>query len=206
MVRRCKLWPIGKTYITSFLSFLLIEQESIVKTTLTISIFGRFLDSRRPIVQERFLQYRSKGLDDIMFRASSMPSQVRSQLFILAAERIEELEREVLEQLDRLVPQCRDKPLQADQALMVGLCIRRLSLYYRRIMLRYKQFEKGPSPSSRILTPTNSKMQFRARNPQNECPEHVRHDDPTLLSSLPSRSVAISSSLAHGKSRGCAPR
>jgi len=106
-----------------------------------------------------------------MFRASSMPSQVRSQLFMLAAKRIEELEREVLEQLDGLVPQCRAKPLQADNALMVGLCIRRLSLYYRRTMLRYKQFNKGTSPSSRTFTPTNSKcdleQEIRKLNAQN---------------------------------------
>lgn len=81
-----------------------------------------------------------------MFRASSMPTRVRGQLFKFAAEKIEELEREVLTQLDDLVPDYRDKPLHADRALIVGLCIRRLSLYYRRIMLRYKQFKDGMSP------------------------------------------------------------
>jgi hypothetical protein len=69
-------------------------------------------------------------------------SHAHRQAYNLAVKTIEKLERQVLAQLDALVPLDWKR---ASKSLIVGLCIRRLSLYYRRTMLYWKAFA-GTSP------------------------------------------------------------
>jgi hypothetical protein len=58
-----------------------------------MTILGWYLDSRRPIDQAKFEYFKTKGLDDRLFRASAIPKQIRNQLFRLAVECIEEHEK-----------------------------------------------------------------------------------------------------------------
>lgn len=125
----------------------LIPQDEIARNTLLIAILGRFLDSRRHIDQDSFLEDRSGRKDDF-FRACRMPTHIRAELFKLAVKMIEELEEEVMIQLDNLVPDYRECKLHPHHRLIVGLCIRRLSLHYRSIVLRYKHSEGSKSPPS----------------------------------------------------------
>jgi hypothetical protein len=75
----------------------------------------------------------------------TLTRDAHSRLLNLIAEKTEELERQVLVQIDALVPSNRK---HASKSLVVGLCIRRLSLYYRRIMLYCKGFASTPPSCS----------------------------------------------------------
>ncbi|KAE9367967.1 hypothetical protein N431DRAFT_514601 [Stipitochalara longipes BDJ] len=71
-------------------------------------------------------------------RVESRLSQVaRSQLMLIAAKGFEATEKELFSKLDALM-----RPMGCDpqSALIVGLCLRRISLLYRVSFKRYKQF------------------------------------------------------------------
>jgi hypothetical protein len=103
---------------------------------------------------------------------------------------IEEQEREVLHELDKNVPGYNQKHEKAHEALLIGLCIRRLSLYYRRTAKRYRQFGSSKSRPSFPLFLTDF-YDRRARDTQEKCSGYVRHDGATLLSRLPYRAFSI---------------
>lgn len=130
---------------------------------MSLSILSRFLDSRRPIDQGKFEYFKKNGMNDKMFRASEMPYHIRSQLFTLAAEAIQKLEDLILQGIDSFLPARAKARVMANipNPLVLGLCARRLSLYYRRIMMRYKQFGEGTSFSLRASTSINSRPQPR---------------------------------------------
>jgi len=103
------------------------------------------LDSRRPVNQDRLQAAKDKGLspEQLRFAAALCPT-ARNQLFVQAVKGIEEIEPLVLEKIDYLAfekgrgGQMWKKELQ--DPVILGDCIRRLMLHYRRSMLRYKRF------------------------------------------------------------------
>ena len=116
---------------------------------MKITSLARYLDKRRPIDDDLVSVLKAKGLDVRLWRFfSSVSEMVRRQIFVQAAKGIEELEKEVLKQLDTLInavsPLRQKKSLswdyQCSDPVIVGFCIRRLALQYRRTMERYKQF------------------------------------------------------------------
>jgi hypothetical protein len=78
----------------------------------------------------------------------------RLQLFTIALHQFEYVETSVLKEIDELV-YCKNStiPWEADprlsDPLIIGLCIRRMALEYRQMMLRYKSF--GPSKCDQIM-------------------------------------------------------
>jgi len=103
---------------------------------------GRYLYSRLLIDQAKFEYYKAKGLDDRLFRVSAISKRTRDQLFKQAATGLESLEKLVLPEIDLLLPAWRVKA-NTPNPLILGLCVRRLALHYRRSMVRYKQFGEG---------------------------------------------------------------
>jgi len=74
-----------------------------------------------------------------------LPWPAHFQLFGIALQQFEEMERLVLKEIDELV-YCTNStlPWQADphrsDPVIIGLCIRRMALEYRQMMLRYRSF------------------------------------------------------------------
>ena len=117
---------------------------------MSIAVLGRYLDSRRPIDKEQFEKLREQGVDKRLFRESAIPKGIRGQLFKLSAQSIEQFEIRILASIDELLPANRKSNKEISDPLILGLCVRRLSLHYRRIMLRYQQFNGTSIPISAL--------------------------------------------------------
>jgi hypothetical protein len=108
---------------------------------LIITKLGRYLDNRRPVDYDNIQRAKGEGLLDIkQWRFAARISQrARTQIFHQAIKGIEKYEPLVLETLDRLVSRKR----YTKNPVILGLCVRRLSLFYRHIMARYKRLGEG---------------------------------------------------------------
>jgi hypothetical protein len=109
---------------------------------------------------------------DLSKKLAAMSMPIRNQLFSIAANAIEDTEKELLKNIDDLVHGPRPyRDYKPSNPVILGLCIRRLSLYYRRIMMRYKSFNSSKSCSklfpfsrnSRVMSMLNTTLTIEAR-------------------------------------------
>jgi hypothetical protein len=115
--------------------------RSIVEDIVQITALARFLDGRRPLEIDRFAlsMEDSEGKEALSRKLGTMTMRVRNQLFRIAASALEEIEPRVLYAIDSgMYGRKLDRYFR--NPTILGLCIRRLSLYYRRIMMRYRSF------------------------------------------------------------------
>ena len=137
----------------------------LVSKTLDIISLARVLDDRRPVEYHKHqkslaglgLLASHDGVSDLrslpritateyqrLMGDSRISDVARRQLFTRIAKIIEALEDEVLREIDGFV---KKKPYEKlVDPLIPALCIRRLALYYRRIMKHYKAFGKREWP------------------------------------------------------------
>jgi hypothetical protein len=69
-----------------------------------------------------------------------MSPVAREQLLLVAADGIDETEMQLMSEFDALM---RDFGPSPQDSIIIGMCLRRLSLYYRRRMRRYKLISGG---------------------------------------------------------------
>lgn len=116
------------------------------------------LDSRRPVQQDEHLKMLSSVLPKEhgkprVFQGSisvqdynswknsaGLSLRARSQLFAHVVAWIEPLERSILKMVDHHLDRRAKKRQWEGDPMILGLIVRRMCLYYRRNMIRYKQF------------------------------------------------------------------
>jgi hypothetical protein len=70
-------------------------------------------------------------------------------MFLLVAQGIDETERQLLLEFDALMKDFGPNP---QDSVVVGMCLRRLGLYYRGRMMRYKRFSQSKSYVVRLFS------------------------------------------------------
>ena len=115
-------------------------QARIVELTLEAAAYARHLGQERPVSADGCSFY-------------SLPRPVYIQLYALAYHRFHATECALLHELDRLVFWKKDnRSWRVDSScsdpLILALCIRRMALHYRALMVRYKCFGSGKSANS----------------------------------------------------------
>jgi hypothetical protein len=142
-------------FLQSYLSSNIINSDveqirPIVQSTLKITALARYLDGRRPIENDRFKSCMTESGEDenMSKKLGAMTMAIRNQLFQIAVMGIETTEDKLLDDIDKAVVY--DKKTRRFYILcspiVLGLCLRRLTLYYRRMMMRYRGFGKGSLP------------------------------------------------------------
>ncbi|TAQ91046.1 hypothetical protein B7494_g666 [Chlorociboria aeruginascens] len=113
---------------------------NLIKHILGITILSRYLDSRRPVDYDRLQAVKGEDVSIMNWRfVASISNAARKQIFLQAIKAITKNEKYVLGELDRLVS---SRNQIGYDPVVLGLCVRRLSLYYRHIMARYKALGK----------------------------------------------------------------
>ena len=112
-------------------------------------ILARYLDERGPVEQLEEDRLRAACNTHAHYsprKYAFLSLSARNQLFIHIAEQFELLETKILSEIDKFVFQKKQgrawQPSCSDP-LILGLCIRRMGLQYRRSMIRYKTFGPG---------------------------------------------------------------
>jgi hypothetical protein len=134
---------------------LTVLQHGFVDATMRIVSLGKNLDSRRPIDHKKIVEVvtnqqpklPSFGIDE--FNESKAGFQLslatRTQLYIHAAQAIEETQLKLGKEIDKLL---QHKELKTKgNFLAVSACLRRLGLEYRQRLQRYRCFASGTLPS-----------------------------------------------------------
>jgi hypothetical protein len=115
------------------------QQHRLADLTVRLVSLSTWLLVSHPMIDVTKFEDQNQQLFDIQDdRVESRLSQVaRSQLRLIAAQGFEATEREFFSEIDSLM-----RPMGCDprSALIVGLCLRRISLLYRVSFKRYKQF------------------------------------------------------------------
>ncbi|KAI1090235.1 hypothetical protein F5B19DRAFT_333122 [Rostrohypoxylon terebratum] len=81
----------------------------------------------------------TKEINELKYH-SQISESARSALFAKAASESEKIEMKVLERFDKFKEQKQKEGAGGGDPLLPALCMRRLALYYRRIMKRYTEF------------------------------------------------------------------
>jgi hypothetical protein len=142
-------------FLQSYLSSITINPDveqirPIVLSTLKITALARYLDGRRPIENDRFQHCMAESgeNENMSKKLGAMTMPMRNQLFQIAVMGIERTEAKLLDDIDKAVYNKKTGRLYIQRSpIVLGLCLRRLTLYYRRIMMRYLGFGKGSLPS-----------------------------------------------------------
>jgi hypothetical protein len=125
-----------------------------VQETLNTAILARFFIVGQAPVElleddryEQTLQFARQNFGSHPARRYvDMSTPARNQFLVHAARAYEDFEQSVLEKIDQLVFHKKDGrawTTSCSDPLILGLCIRRMSLQYRHFMFHYKAF--GPS-------------------------------------------------------------
>lgn len=77
-----------------------------------------------------------------------LPKPAQMQIFGLAIDKLQQLEATILQELDGLLFEtpsirARELTLSLTDPLILGLCIRRMALWYRQMMFKYKHHGGG---------------------------------------------------------------
>ncbi|KAN0095195.1 hypothetical protein V8E51_015906 [Hyaloscypha variabilis] len=116
-----------------------LQHHRLADLTVRLVSLSTWLLVSHPMIDVTKFEDQNQQLFDIQDdRVESRLSQVaRSQLRLIAAQGFEATEREFFSEIDSLM-----RPMGCDprSALIVGLCLRRISLLYRVSFKRYKQF------------------------------------------------------------------
>lgn len=120
-------------------SELIGRQRDLVNLTVSLVSLSTWVLESHPMIDVTNIDIPGQlvfGIQDS--RIESRVSQVaRTQLRLIATKRIEEIEKEFFFKFDSLV---RTRRLDPQSTLIVGLCLRRISLLYRVSFKRYQQF------------------------------------------------------------------
>jgi hypothetical protein len=73
---------------------------------------------------------------------ASLPKPARTQIFAIGLEKFQQIEALILHEIDRVDLRRLDGggTRSCSDPLILGLCIRRIALWYRNLMFRYKNY------------------------------------------------------------------
>lgn len=130
---------------------------NIVKNTLTAMVLARHMC--HPSVVE-IPNNASTYQDDVPLFAR-LPKPARAQLLAVGLQQAQKYEDLVLKEIDHMIfskPNTRawDPTPSCSDPLMLGLCIRRITLWYRGLMFRYKSFGARKLNTSESTPSTNN--------------------------------------------------